>query len=241
MRLGLLAVVAACLLAAPPAGAEDITIRGAAPRVTVSTLRRMAATADAIRLRDGRPTGLQLHVHAMLEPGDRPPEDANIVLAAKRGPISLFPAGGDEIVLPTDPVLRAENPDVVATLARGQDIGFRATVGLDHPPASRFTAGDAVGWMATLDRQIHRQAGFLMSAFLPDTKTVILTLPAGSELSVTEDGRTFSLVRNRSPAPYDFALQPRTYPAAAVFASTKPISGITMIFPIPLNRWKRTD
>ncbi|MFW7268901.1 hypothetical protein ACMAUO_13155 [Gluconacetobacter sp. Hr-1-5] len=230
----------AWLFVASPALAEDIAIRGAFHRVVVSNLSRMEGTANAIDLKDGQPTGLHLHVRALLEPGDLQPEDAHIFLDAKQGHVSLFPKGGNEIVFPADRALQMENPNVVAALSKGQEIRFQATVSMDSPPATRFTGSDARGWMSKLDHQISRKAGF-MSAFLPDTTTVTLTLPARSELSVTEAGKAFSLVQNNSDKSYDFSFQPRVYPAEAVFMSTKPISGITMIFPVQLNRWKRTD
>lgn len=241
MRLGFWAVFPAWLLTASPVSAEDVTIRGAFHHVVVSNLNRMAGTTDAIGLTDGRPNGLHLHVRAVLEPGDHQPEDAHIFLDAKRGHVSLFPQGSNEIVFPTDPSLKAENPDVVAALSKGQEIILQATVSIDRPSTTRFTGSDARDWLSKLDHQISRKAGFVMSAFLPDTKTVIITLPAQSELSVTEAGKTFSLVQNNADTPYNFSFQPRTYPAEAEFVSTKPIAGIAMIFPVELNRWKRTD
>ncbi|MBB2205209.1 hypothetical protein [Gluconacetobacter takamatsuzukensis] len=239
MRLGFLAALPACLFAAAPAGAEDIAVRGAFHPVVVSTLGRMQATADAIRLKDGRPNGLHLHVRALLEPGDRPPEDARLFFDARQGHLSLFPDGGNEIVFPADTALQAENPNVVASLSSDQEISFQATVSIDQPPATRFTGRDARGWMKTLDRQIGRKAGFVLSAFLPETRTVTITLPPRSEFSVTESGRTSSLVRNRGDKPYDFTFQPRAYPAEAVFESTRPIAGMTMVFPVRFDSWKR--
>lgn len=199
----------------------------------------MEDTADAIDLRDGRPSGLHLHVRAVLKPGDHQPEDAHVFLDAKPGHVSLFPKGGDEIVFPADRALQVENPNVVAALSKGQEIRFQATVSMDQPPKTRFTDGDATGWLSTLDRQIGRKAGSILSAFLPDTRSIIFTLPGQSELSVTSRGKTFSLVRNNADRPYDFTFQPHAYPADSVFESTKPISGVAMIFPVRLDRWKR--
>ncbi|MFT8776809.1 MAG: hypothetical protein ABF893_09145 [Gluconacetobacter liquefaciens] len=241
MRLTLLAALPAWLFLASPASAEDIAIRGAFHHVVLSNLSRMTGTMNAIGLKDGHPTGLHLHVRALLEPGDHQPENAHVFLDAKHGHVSLFPRGDNEIVLPTEPALQAENPNVVAALSKGQEIRFQATVSMDPPPTTRFTGNDARGWLSRLDRQISRKAGLVMSAFLPDAKTVTLTLPPQSELSVTEAGKTFSLVQNNGDKPYDFSFQPRVYPAEAAFVSTKPIAGMTMIFPVPFTPWKRTD
>ncbi|MBB2177701.1 hypothetical protein [Gluconacetobacter tumulicola] len=58
---------------------------------------------------------------------------------------------------------------------------------------------------------------------------------------MTENEKIFSLVQNQADRPYAFTFQPRLYPAEAVFSSTKPISGIAMAFPVPLNPWKRAE
>ncbi|WP_345150094.1 hypothetical protein [Gluconacetobacter asukensis] len=196
---------------------------------------------DAIALKDGQPSGLHLHVAARLEPGDRPPEDAHLFLDTKRGPVSLFPEAGNELVPPLDEALAAENPNVVAALSPNQEIRFQATASVDRFPANRFTGQDARTWLSTLDRQISHKTGFLLSAFVPATKSLTVTLPPRSEFSVTENKKIFSLVRNQADRPYAFTFQPRLYPAEAVFSSTRPISGIAMVFPVPFSPWKRTE
>ncbi|GAA4490462.1 hypothetical protein [Gluconacetobacter tumulicola] len=62
---------------------------------------------------------------------------------------ALFPKTGNELVLPLDEALAAENPNVLAALSPQQEIRFQATASVDRFPATRFTGRDARAWLST--------------------------------------------------------------------------------------------
>ncbi|CAI9120669.1 hypothetical protein [Brytella acorum] len=236
-----LAALAAIATFAPPSCAENISVTGTYHFVTVSNFARMQSSMDSIDLKNGAPSGLHLHVRAVLEPGDRMPEAAHIFLRAKRGHVSLFPDGGNDFVLPEDRSLLDENPDVVAGLTPGQTIRLYASASLDTLPGIRFTDRQARDWMAMLDERIDHRIGFVFSAFTPDTQTVIVTLPPQAELTLVENGKRSSLVQNHGDRPYDFSFRPKSFSPDAVFESSMAITHVTMPFPFALNRWKRDE
>ncbi|GAJ30251.1 hypothetical protein [Acidomonas methanolica] len=231
-----------------PAMADEIDVHAAYRPVVVSNLRRMAAACTAIGQVDGKPSGLTLHVFALLEPGDRRPQDAHVYLAATSGKMPLLRGAdaqgnglqgdGAEIMVPSSPALLAENPDVVAALTPDETLTFKAVASLDQPPGAGFTDRQARGWLHLLDARMAAWAGVIFALFVPDAQVVTVTVAPRSELDVMEGGAARPLVINHGDAPWRYSFRPADFSDDAVFSATRAIMAVDLPLPVTFRSWK---
>lgn len=231
------------MLMLTPAMADEIDVHAAYRPVVVSNLRRMAAACAAIGQADGKPSGLTLHVFALLEPGDRRPQDAHVYLAATSGKVPLLRGGGvqgdgAEIMVPSSPALLAENPDVVAALTPDETLTFKAVASLDQPPGAGFTDRQARGWLRLLDARMAAWAGVIFALFVPDAQVVTVTVAPRSELDVMEDGAARPLVINHGDAPWRYSFRAADFSEDAVFTATRAIMAVDLPLPVTFRSWK---
>lgn len=222
-----------------PAWAENVDVRAHYTETAVSNLDRMLAVYEAIETDHGQPTGMKLTVCGTITPGDKPVGDAHLYLAAEGGHVAITRQGDCRIALPEQKSLRAQNPSVMAALSPGETIVFSGQVELPLAPQERLPVSELRKWAHKLDDRISEKAGFIASAFVPDTRKAVIVVGTGASLSIENGGRSRPLVINKGSESYLYTLDLRSLKPDATLVSDRPISKVSLEVPVPLGEWKR--
>ncbi|WP_029605504.1 hypothetical protein [Kozakia baliensis] len=235
-------ILSASLALTAPAFAvptEGVDVRAHYTETAVSNLHRMLSVYDAIEKDHGQPTGMKLTVFGTIEPGSEPAGDAHLYLAARSGHIAITRPGDSRFIVPTEPGLIAENPNVMAALAHDEVIDFTGQVALPVTPQNRLPVADLKEWAHKLDDRISDKAGFIAASFIRDTRRAIVDVPPGATLSLDDAGRMTPLVINRGNAAYRYTLDLKHVSKTATLVSDMPIEAMALVLPVQLGEWKR--
>jgi len=233
-------VLLGCFLVAGVAWGEEISVEGVRP-VRVDTYRgveRIFRRFEGFAAQDR--AGLSLRITGVLEPGDRPVQEAMPYLAEATGVVPIFGPVGDEMRLPEDAGLWERDPPVFARLGRGQRVGLGFRIVVSGFTGAQFTNGQARGWLRQLDGCIEDEAGAVVAFLLPDTHKLIVMVAAGASFEVREGAASRVLVRNGGAVPYRFVFRPQDFGRDAVFVSDRALGEVFMEIPFSVRgEWKR--
>lgn len=222
-----------------PALAENVDVRAHYTETAVSNLHRMLAVYEAIETDHGQPTGMKLTVCGTIAPGSEPVGDAHLYLASEGGHVAITRQGDCRITVPEKQSLRAQNPNVMAALSPGEAIEFSGQVELPLIPQERVPVAGLKKWAHKLDGRISAKAGFVASAFVPDTRKAIIVVSAQASLSIEDGSRVTPLVINKGNESYRYTLDLRSQKPDATLVSDRPISQVLLQVPVSLGEWKR--
>lgn len=222
-----------------PARAENVDIRAHYTETAVSNLHRMLAVYEAIETDHGQPTGLKLTVCGTIAPDAKPVGDAHLYLASVGGHIAITRQGDCRITVPEQQSLKAQNPNVMAALSPGETIVFSGQVELPLAPQERLPVSELRRWARKLDDRISAKAGFIASAFVPNTRKAIIMVGAGASLSIENGARLRPLVINKGSERYPYTLDLRSLKTDATLVSDRSIPEVSLEVPVPLGEWKR--
>jgi len=219
---------------------ENIAVNGVRPakigdyRQTARLFRRFAAIPEKDR------PDLSFGLTGVLEPGDRPVQEAMPYLATKIGNVPLFRQQGDEMVFPRDDALWMENPSVMAPLAKSERIRLRFVFHIRPPERPIFSDETARHWLSEFDASSENVIGFIGALLIPDAHRLMITLAPNARFSVREKGASRDLAVSGSHAPDRYTFRPQDFSHDAVFSSNRAIPQIDLVVPFDLKtEWRR--
>ena len=127
----------------------------------------------------------------------------------------------------------------MAALSPGETIVFSGQVELPLAPQERIPVSELRRWARKLDDRISAKAGFIASAFVPNTRKAIIMVGAGASLSIENGARLRPLVINKGSESYPYTLDLRSLKTDATLVSDGSIPEVSLEVPVPLGEWKR--